>query len=60
MKLRVGKSPYPWMALAAFIVIAAGKALLPVSGQQAQNLSLAVEAMVGAALGLAAFRWFTR
>jgi hypothetical protein len=42
------------MALAAFIAIVAGKLLLPFPGQQrAQNLSLAIEAIAGAALGLA-------
>jgi hypothetical protein len=48
---------YGWMALAAFVAIVAGKLLLPFPGQQrAQNLSLAIEAMTGAALGLVAFR----
>jgi hypothetical protein len=45
---------YGWMAVAAFIVIVAGKLLLPFPGQQrAQNLSLGIEAIAGAALGLA-------
>ena len=45
---------YGWMALAAFIVIVAGKLLLPFPNQQrAQNISLAIEAVAGAALGLA-------
>jgi hypothetical protein len=48
---------YVWMAVAAFIVIAVGKTLLPFAGQQrAQNISLAIEALVGAAVGLAAFK----
>ncbi|HLN10910.1 MAG TPA: hypothetical protein VK281_18395 [Xanthobacteraceae bacterium] len=45
---------YGWMALAAFMVIVAGKLLLPFPGEQrAQNISLAIEAVAGAALGLA-------
>jgi hypothetical protein len=48
---------YGWMALSALVVIIAGKLLLPFPGQQrAQNLSLAIEALTGAALGLVAFR----
>jgi hypothetical protein len=51
-------SAYGWMVLAAFIVIVAGKLLLPFPGQQrAQNLSLAIEAIAGAALGLALKSW---
>jgi hypothetical protein len=47
-------SAYGWMALTAFIVIAIGKLLLPFPGQQrAQNVSLVIEAIAGAALGLA-------
>jgi hypothetical protein len=44
---------YGWMALAALVVIVAGKLLLPFPNQQrAQNISLAIEAVAGAALGL--------
>jgi hypothetical protein len=50
-------SRYGLMAVAAFAVIVAGKMLLPFPGQQrAQNVSLAIEAVVGAALGLAGSR----
>jgi hypothetical protein len=53
------QASYVWMAVAAFMVIAAGKTLLPFVGQQrAQNISLAIEALVGAAVGLGAFKLF--
>ena len=51
-------SPYLWMAIAAFATIVAGRVLLPFSSQQAQNISLIIDALGGAALGLAAFRRF--
>lgn len=51
------RSDYAWMAIAGFAVIVAGKLLLPFPGQQrAQNISLAVEAIGGATLGLWASR----
>ena len=51
------RSPYAWMALAAFALIVIGKTLLPFPGQQqAQNLSLAIEGVVGATLGFGVFR----
>ena len=47
------RSDYGWMAIAAFAVIVVGKLLLPFPGQQrAQNISLAIEAIGGATLGL--------
>jgi hypothetical protein len=53
------RSHYPWMAVAAFAVIVAGKMLLPFPGQtRAQNISLAIEAIGGATLGLWASRLF--
>jgi hypothetical protein len=58
---REAQQRYAWMALAAFLVVAAGRMLLPFSGQQrAQNISLATEAIVGATLGLMAFRLLRR
>jgi hypothetical protein len=51
------RSPYGWMAITSLAAIATGKFLLPFPGQQqAQNVSLAIEALAGAALGLGAFR----
>ena len=53
------RSHYPWMAVAAFVVIVAGKMLLPFPGQQRlQNISLTIEAIGGATLGLGASRLF--
>ena len=57
-----GRAPsaYPWMALASFVAIVAAKFLLPFSSQQAQNISLIVEALGGAALGLAVMQRLRR
>jgi hypothetical protein len=57
---REAQQRYAWMALAAFLLVAVGRMLLPFPGQRAQNISLAVEAIVGATLGLMAFRLLRR
>jgi hypothetical protein len=47
------------MAVTAFAAIVAGKILLPFAGQQrAQNISLVIEAIGGATLGLWVSRLF--
>jgi hypothetical protein len=57
---RDAQARYAWMAFAAFLVIAFGRMLLPFPGQRAQNISLAIEAIGGATLGLMAFRLLRR